>query len=105
MFSDPFIYLCGALGAAIYAVPVLLAALSSVPPGRFAYFSLGFAIVVGTVCAPLATSALGNWKPWLVVPTPYPLAAGVGLLANRLVPLIMNKAVAYAERKTEGLLK
>lgn len=95
--SDPLLYVFGAVGALIYSFPQYLAALSANPPGRFALISLAFAVFLGSVFAPVLVPLLGHRWPFLVVPEPYPLAIGIGLVANPLTPIFVRKATGWAE--------
>jgi len=89
--------LCGLIGALMYSFPVLIAALKSVPPGRFAWTSMAFSVIVGASCAPIFVPLLGSWKPFLVQPEPYPLALGVGLAINPLTHIVLRRVLAVAE--------
>lgn len=89
--------LCGALGASMYAFPILIKALTAVPPGKFAWLSLAFSIIVGASTAPIMVPLLGNRWAFLIVPEPYPLAVGIGLAINPLAPIIIRKLTSWAE--------
>jgi len=97
MMTDPLLYLFGAVGALIYGFPMFLAAISTVPPTRFALASLAFAVFLGSVAAPVLAQILGNRWSFLVDPQPYPLAVGIGLVANPLVPIFVRKVTGWAE--------
>lgn len=103
--NDPLLYLFGAFGALLYSFPVYLAAASTTPPGRFALVILAFSVVVGAVVGPVLVPMLGNWKPWLVTPEPYPLALGIGLAINPLMPIIIRRLTKYAEAFNPGGVK
>lgn len=89
--------LCGALGAMLYGFPILIAALKAVPPDRFAWVSAVFSVLVGGAMAPILVPLLGNWKPFLVQPEPYPLAVGLGLAVNPLAPILVRKLTGWAD--------
>jgi hypothetical protein len=97
--------LCGLIGALMYSFPVLIAALKAVPPGRFAWTSMTFSVVVGAACAPIFVPLLGAWKPFLVQPEPYPLALGIGLAINPLTPIVLRRVLAVAEATPIGSSK
>jgi len=93
---------CGMVGALLYSFPIFLAALNSIPPGRFAWASLCFSVVVGTTLAPILVPMLGYRWPFLIAPNPYPLAVGVGLAVNPLAPIIVKKLTGWADAYTIG---
>ena len=95
--TDILLYVFGAVGAFIYAFPLYLTAASAVPPGRFAVAVLTFSVFVGAMIAAALVPLLGARWPFLVDPAPYPLAVGVGLAANPLVPLFVRKVTGWAE--------
>ncbi len=100
--SNPLFYLFGALGALIYAFPVYLAAVSTVPPGKFALVAMVFAVFVGGVLAPVLVPLLGHRWPFLVQPEPYPLAVVIGLACNPVMPIFMRKLTGWAESFNPG---
>lgn len=89
--------LCGALGASLYAFPILIKALSAVPPGKFAWVSLAFSVIVGAMSAPILVPFLGGRWNFLIVPEPYPLAVGIGLAINPLAPILVDKLTRWAD--------
>lgn len=89
--------LCGALGASMYAFPILIKALTAIPPGRFAWLSLAFSVIVGACSAPILTPFLGNRWDFLISPEPYPLAVGIGLAINPIAPIVVNRLTKWAE--------
>lgn len=95
--NDIMLYVFGAAGALIYAFPLYLASLGAVPPGKFALAVLAFSVFVGGLIAAALVPLLGNRWPFLVMPSPYPLAIGVGLAANPLVPVFVRKVTGWAE--------
>lgn len=97
-----FLALCGAFGAMLYGFPIFLAALTSVPPGRFAWVSLGFSVVVGAFSAPILVPLLGSKWDFLVQPEPYPLAVGIGLAVNPIAPILVRKITGFADAYTIG---
>ena len=97
--------LCGALGALLYSFPILIAALKSVPPGRFAWTSLGFSVGVGAMMAPILVPLLGSRWSFLVQPEPYPLAVGIGLAINPLAPIAIKKLTGWADAYQIGSTK
>lgn len=97
MHDRLFMALCGALGALLYSFPILIAALKSVPPGRFAWTSLAFSVGVGTLSAPILVPMLGARWPFLIAPEPYPLAVGIGLAINPLAPIAVRKLTGWAD--------
>lgn len=97
--------LWGAIGSAMYAVPILIQSLSAVPPTKFAWVSLGFSIVVGALMAPILVPILGSRWDYLIHPTPYPLAVGVGLAINPVTPIFINKIKGIAEGLSIGTKK
>jgi len=99
---DPFLYLVGAVGALIYAFPMYLASAGKVPPPHWPLAALLFAVFTGAVLSPLLVPTLGHRWPFLVDPEPYPLAFGVGLLANPIVPVVVRKATGWADAYTIG---
>ena len=92
-----FLALCGAFGALLYSFPIYIAALKSVPPGRFALAMLGFAVIVGAFAAPILVPLLGHRWPFLVEPEPFPLAVGVGLAVNPISPILIKKLTGWAD--------
>lgn len=96
--TDILLYVFGAIGALIYSFPVYLAALQLVPPARFAAVVLVFSVFVGGVIAPVLVLILGHRWPFLIDPEPYPLAIGIGLGANPLVPIFVRKLTGWADR-------
>lgn len=89
--------LCGGMGALLYSFPILIAALKAVPPTQYAWATLAFSVLVGAVVAPILVPMLGNWKPFLVQPEPYPLALGLGLAINPLAPIAIRKLTGWAD--------
>jgi len=96
--NELLLLLFGAIGGALYSFPMYIAAISLVPPGRFALAIFIFSIFVGAVMAPVFVPMLAGWKPWLVQPSPYPLSVATGLVANPLVPIFVKKVTGWAER-------
>lgn len=97
--------LCGALGALLYAFPIMIAALKLVPPGRFAWTSMGFSVLVGGLMSPILVPLLGSRWPFLVQPEPYPLAVGIGLAINPLAPIAIKKLTGWADAYQIGNTK
>ena len=95
--NDLLLYVFGAVGALLYAFPMYIAALSLDPPAKFALHMLLFSVFIGALLAPSFTLLLGSWKPFLVTPTPYPLAVGIGLAVNPLAPIVLRKLTRWAE--------
>lgn len=93
MQSDLLNALFGALGSIIYAFPVFMTSKTEQSFERSA--NLGYAIFVGAVFGGVLTDAVGAEWQWTVKPTSYPLAVGVGLLANPLTPLIIDRGKAF----------
>lgn len=93
---------CGAVGASLYAFPILIAALKAVPPGRFAWTTALFSVIVGAVLAPIFVDPLGAKWPFLVFPKPYPLAVALGLAVNPLTPIFVKKLTQFADRYEIG---
>jgi hypothetical protein len=100
--SDYLLYLLGGVGALIYAFPMWLAAVSTVPPARFAFTAMLFAVFVGAVLAPALVPLLGHRWPFLVEPEPYPLALAVGLACNPVMPIFVRKLTGWAESYNLG---
>lgn len=100
--TDPLLYVFGAVGALIYSFPLYLSALNLVPPGRFALPVLIFSVFVGAVLAPILVPMLGGRWSFLVDPEPYPLAVGIGLGANPLVPIVVRKLTGWADSYNLG---
>lgn len=94
--------LCGALGALLYSFPILLAALKSVPPGRFAWTSMVFSVIIGAAMAPILVPLLGSKWEFLIQPEPYPLAVGIGLAVNPLAPIVVRKLTGWADNYQIG---
>jgi len=97
--------LSGALGALLYAFPLLIKALSAVPPSRFAWSSFAFSVVVGAMSAPILVPFLGGKWDFLIIPEPYPLAAGIGLAVNPLAPILVDKLTGWATNYQIGSKK
>lgn len=97
--------LCGALGALLYSFPILIAALKAIPPGRFAWTSMVFSVVVGAAMAPILVPMLGSRWDFLVQPEPYPLAVGVGLAVNPLAPIVVKRLTGWADNYQIGNIK
>lgn len=97
--------LCGALGALLYSFPILIAALKSVPPGRFAWTSMAFSVVMGAAMSPILVPLLGHRWSFLVQPEPYPLAVGVGLAVNPIAPIVVKKMTGWADKYQIGNTK
>lgn len=88
------LYLFGAIGAAFYAFPTFLASRSAEDTHYIALSTLLFSVFVGGIFGGVVTPFLGHRWPWTIDPVPYPLALGVGLLANPLLPLIIERGKA-----------
>lgn len=99
---DVLLYLFGGVGALIYGFPMYLAAISLVPPARFAIAVLLFSVFVGTMLAPVLVPMLGHRWSFLVDPEPYPLALAIGLVANPLAPIFIRKLTGWAEAYNIG---
>ncbi len=99
---NPLLYLFGGIGALIYAFPMYLAAASADPPGRFALTVMFFSVFVGAILSPVLVPMLGHRWDFLVQPEPYPLAVGVGLASNPLMPIFIRKLRDWAESYNPG---
>lgn len=91
--DEALLFLLGGIGAAFYGVPVYVACRAN-PECPAALTTLVFAIAVGTVMGGILTPFVGSKFPWTVDPVPYPLALGIGLLANPLLPRIIDRGKA-----------
>jgi hypothetical protein len=102
---DILLYIFGGVGALIYSFPVYLAAMGLEPPSKFALASLAFSVFVGAIIAPVLVQILGHRWPFMVLPEPYPLAVGIGLAANPLVPVFIRRVTGWAESYNIGAKK
>jgi hypothetical protein len=100
--NDHLLYIFGAVGALIYSFPMYLAAASSVPPAKFALVIMMFSVFVGAMLAPVLVPLLGHKWNFLVDPEPYPLAVGIGLASNPLMPIFIRKLTGWAESYNPG---
>lgn len=98
--DDLLLYVFGAVGALLYSFPMYIAAISIIPPSKFALHTLFFSIIIGATISPILTIVFGNHWPFLVVPIPYPLAAALGLLVNPIAPIIVARISKIAENYT-----
>jgi hypothetical protein len=95
MLQDIFSALFGGVGAIIYGFPVYMASRKAddVPFESAANFA--YAVFVGAVFGGVLPSAIGGHFKWAIQPTPFPLAVGLGLLANPVTPLIIERGKAF----------
>jgi hypothetical protein len=93
MLTDTLLFVFGGVGAIIYGFPMFMA---SRKEDRFeAGANFVYAVFVGVVFGGLLTPGIGHSWHWLVTPTPFPLAVGLGLLANPVTPLIIDRGKAF----------
>ncbi len=94
--------LCGAAGALTYSFPVYLKAVSEVPPAQFSVHRMIFSVFVGGLFAAILTNVIGRRWAWTIDPEPYPLALVIGLACNPLIPIVLRRLEAWAEKVTPG---
>jgi hypothetical protein len=93
MLTDLLQFVFGGVGAIIYGFPLYMTSRKEDTFEAGANFM--YAVFVGIVFGGVLSPAFGNRWSWLVNPTPYPLAVGLGLLANPLTPLIIDRGKAF----------
>jgi ABC-type Mn2+/Zn2+ transport system permease subunit len=101
MLETVLIFVCGAVGALIYGFMDYLRDRNS--DDHDAFVKLLFAVGLGSVIAGVFTPSLAEVNTiifgihvnfaWLTRPRPYPLALTIGVLANKLVPILIEKVV------------
>jgi succinate-acetate transporter protein len=93
MHSEIINFLFGGIGAIIYGFPLYMTARKEDTFEATAMFvySVFVGIIFGGVLAPW----IGYSAKWLVTPTAFPLAVGLGLLANPVTPLIIDRGKAF----------
>lgn len=90
MVETAILFLLGGAGAMFYAFPVFVAARRAGQDG-YSFTILCFSIGVGALFGGVLTPWIGARAPWTVDPEPYPLALVLGLLANPLLPRIVDR--------------
>lgn len=94
MLEDVVSAVFGGVGAIIYGFPVFMASRKTDVPFEAAA-NFVYAVFVGAVFGGVLPSAVGKNFAWAIDPTPYPLAVGLGLLANPVTPLIIDRGKAF----------
>lgn len=87
-----YLFLLGGVGAICYAFPTYLQGRTAGEPYSLSTFV--FSVFVGVVFGGVLTPFIGKAYPWTVDPEPYPLAFVLGLMANPLLPRIINRGKA-----------
>lgn len=90
--ESAYLFLLGGLGAACYAFPTYLQDRAAKEP--YGFWTFAFAVLVGIIFGGVFTPFIGSRAPWTVDPEPYPLAFVLGLMANPLLPRIINRGKA-----------
>lgn len=93
MLTDILQFVFGGIGAIIYGFPLYMT--SRKEDGFDAGANFAYAVFVGIIFGGLLAPVFGHSWKWLVNPTPYPLAVGLGLLANPITPLIIERGKAF----------
>lgn len=97
--TEAYLFLCGALGAAIYGLPMYINTRKKEPD---AAITLGTVIFTGAVIGGIFTPALATFELWgfnlqfLAKPAPYPLAVATGIVSNKVVPVLVDKFLTRA---------
>lgn len=89
-------FVFGGIGASFYAVPLYLKTRHAAED-PFTLPMLLLAVSVGSVFGGVLVPFIGAKAPWTVDPIPYPLALGVGLLANKWLPRILDKGMGVLD--------
>lgn len=90
--ESAYLFILGGVGAACYAFPTYVQ--SRIASEPYSLLTFVFAIVVGVMFGGMFTPWVGRQAPWTVDPEPYPLAFVLGLMANVLLPRIINRGTS-----------
>lgn len=93
MLSDALNFLFGGIGAVIYGFPTYMTARDESTFKAGAHFV--YAVFVGVIFGGVLTPAIGHRFAWIAEPTSYPVAVGLGLLANPVTPVIIDRGKAF----------
>ena len=93
ILDKAILFCCGGIGAFLYSFPVFLSCRKA-DCSWTCYLVLIYSIFTGAIFGLFLTPFIGHKWSWTIDPVPYPLSIGVGLLANPLLPKIIEKGTA-----------